>query len=851
MGDGAILGVTATGTQITPGTLTVGVSGGATLGFNAVSSTSSALIAAGSISAADTITININSGTFTPGQSYPLLSWTSGSAPAVNLAVLNGYIGSLSTNGNTIQVDITGTAYTWTAASSAVWDTSSLNWLQNGSAAAFANGAPVLFDDTAASTSVTISGVVQPTSVTVNNSTKDYSIASSAGNDIGGSGSVSKIGSGMLTLSGGANTYTGPTAVNGGVLSVGALANGGLASDIGAASSSADNLVLNGGTLQYTGSGASLDRLFTIGTAGATIEDAGSGVLNFSGTGPLGYSGNGPRTLTLTGGDADNNTVAGDIIDNGGPTALAKNGAGKWVVSGTNTYSGGTTIAAGTLQVGAGGESGALGSGNIINSATLSFNRAGTLTVGGVISGTGSLFKDGSGTVVLSANNTYTGPTTITAGTLQVGSGGSNGKVDGNNTITNNGTLVFNSSGAFTMNAGSIITGSGALIKRGSGLLMLRGNESYNGGTLIDSGAQLQIFSGNEGTFSGTGNITNNGTLIVVRQDNGVAGITNNIVGTGKLVKDSNNPNNGDVTLAGTNTYTGGTFINGGGIILGDGITYGAGSIVGNVVMTNFSVAAGNPSASSLGFNRPDDYTFSGNITGAGSVVQSGFATVTLLGTNTYTAGTTVNQGTLQLGNGGTSGTVGGGNMTINGTLVFNHSDDIVFTNDIGGSGQLIQGGSGTLTLFTNTFIGTISVTNGTLIVNGDNGSLYSEVAAGTLGGTGNFTAGQVVMDAGTTLSPGAAPAEVGTLTFSATLSISGNLAIDLNKSLVQSNDFVASPLGVFNYGTGTVTVYNRGPYLKAGDKFYLFDQPVQGGATMTVTGAGATWANNLDRSRC
>ena len=103
-------------------------------------------------------------------------------------------------------------------------------------------------------------------------------------------------------------------------------------------------------------------------------------------------------------------------------------------------------------------------------------------------------------------------------------------------------------------------------------------------------------------------------------------------------------------------------------------------------------------------------------------------------------------------------------------------------------------------------------------------------INAGTLGGTGNFTQGSVNMDAGTTLSPGAGPGEVGTLTCSATLNFSGNLAIDVNKSLGQSNDFIASPVGVFNNGTGTVTVYNRGPALAVGDKFYLFDQAVQGG---------------------
>ena len=111
--------------------------------------------------------------------------------------------------------------------------------------------------------------------------------------------------------------------------------------------------------------------------------------------------------------------------------------------------------------------------------------------------------------------------------------------------------------------------------------------------------------------------ITNNGALIFVRQDNGVFIYSGNISGTGSLTEDVNNPNSGDSTLLGTNTYTGGTFIKGGGIILGDGATPGAGTIVGNVIFTNSLV---NDTARTLTFNYPDDHTFSGNIVGADDI---------------------------------------------------------------------------------------------------------------------------------------------------------------------------------------------------------------------------------------
>ena len=95
------------------------------------------------------VTVNINSGNFTVGQSYPLFSWNTGVAPAVKLGILNGYIGTLSTNNNTIQVNISGTAYIWSGAGDGNWDLSSTgNWMQNGSPAVYKDGVPVVFDDT-------------------------------------------------------------------------------------------------------------------------------------------------------------------------------------------------------------------------------------------------------------------------------------------------------------------------------------------------------------------------------------------------------------------------------------------------------------------------------------------------------------------------------------------------------------------------------------------------------------------------------------------------------------------------------------------------------------------------------
>jgi autotransporter-associated beta strand protein len=827
--DGATLAVSGNGAQVVPGVLTLGSASGAILEFNSIGSTVTAPIVAGELAAAGTLTVNVNSGTFAVGQSYPLLSWTTGSAPTVNLATLNGFIGNLSVSGNTLTLKITGTAYLWTGTNNANWDTTTPNnWVQNGAAATFANGGPVLFDDTVpGATNITVKGVVQPSSITVNNNTKIYSISSSSGNNIGGTGGLTKSGAAALQLSGGVNAYTVATTINGGILSVASLANGGLPSDIGAATNSAGSLVLNGGTLQYlNGSAVSSDHLFTLGPSGGALDASGAGALNLSNPGLIALSGSGPRILTLTGAEFDTNTLAATLPDSpNGVTSLTKTGSGIWVLTGNNTYTGATTVGAGTLQIGNGGTTGTV-AGSIVDNATLIFNRSNNVTIG-VISGSGAVQQQGAGTLILSGNNTYTGGTTIGNGTLQVGTGGAAGSLDGNSPIVNNGVLVFNSTGAVTLNAGSAISGTGQLVKQGSGLLKLIGAETYTGGTTIASGAQLQISEGNQGSI--VGNITNNGSLLFVRQDNGTLVIAGNISGSGSVSKDVNNANAGDVTFTGTNTYTGGTFIRGGGIVLGDGATAGAGSIVGNVVFTNSIVS---DDARSLEFNRPDDTTFSGNISGSGStanpgtVIQNAASRLTLTGTNTYTGGTTINTGIIQVGAGGTVGGIGTGPVTDNGELDFDRSDVVNFGATISGGGSVMQIGSGTLILSAtnNSYSGATTVSNGTLVINSVPGDL--NVIGGSVTGTAsNSTAGVSV---------------------AGNLNISNGMVIAyLNKSLPVSNT-VYTVGGTVTRSGGSLQLVNAGPAVAAGDKFTIFSSAVAGGAAMTILSPGLTVTNKL-----
>ncbi len=141
-------------------------------------------------------------------------------------------------------------------------------------------------------------------------------------------------------------------------------------------------------------------------------------------------------------------------------------------------------------------------------SATVT-NAGTTLTVSGIMSGSGrSVTKLGAGTLVLTGSNTYTGSTTISAGTLQLGNGGTTGSLSASSAIVNNGTLAFNRSDTVTQGTdfASSISGTGSLTKLGTGSVVLNGANTYTGTTTVSAGTLA---------LTGTGSINNSTSLVI------------------------------------------------------------------------------------------------------------------------------------------------------------------------------------------------------------------------------------------------------------------------------------------------------------------------------------------------
>jgi autotransporter-associated beta strand protein len=431
-----------------------------------------------------------------------------------------------------------------------------------------------------------------------------------------------------------------------------------------------------------------------------------------------------------------------------------------------------------------------LNSGTITLSGTASVNNtittqpSATATIASTLAGSNGFTKSGDGTLVLSGSNSYTGGTTISTGTLQLGAGSTGGSISG--PISNQGVLVVNRSDNLTLSES--ISGAGSLVKNGSGALILSGSNSYSGGTTISSGT---LKAGHNSAL-GTGSITL-----------GVSGTTASITFTSTDATDRT-ISNSLASFAGSNWNT----------------TFGS-AVTGNLTFGNStSVTLG----STRTFTVNNSWTsFANSFTGNGDgITKNGTGTLILLGANSYTGATTINAGTLQIGNGGATGSLSTSSaITVNGTLTFNRSGDIAqgtnfSTAAITGTGSLIQNGSGNLTLnATNTYAGGTTLNSGTLVINN-----ASTLGSGTLtinGGTLNNTSGSAI-----TLSTNNAQSWNGDFAFTGAGDLNlgnGNVAMNATRTVTVNGGnltvggSISGSGGLTKNGTGTLVLSGSNTY--------------------------------------
>jgi len=254
-------------------------------------------------------------------------------------------------------------------------------------------------------------------------------------------------------------------------------------------------------------------------------------------------------------------------------------------------------------------------------------------------------------------------------------------------------TLAGNGNSTF----GGTISGAGALAKSGTGTLTLTGTNTFSGGTTISAGT-LNIGSGGT-TGLLAGNVLDNAALVFNRSDSSF--VLGNISGSARGTKQGTGP----LAIVGDLTHTGGTTVTAGTLMIGNGTT--TGTITGNI--TNNSA---------LAFNRSDASAYAGVASGDWLAQQTRIRHPRAdRGQHLLPAAPTVHRRHLQIGAGGTTGSITG-NVTNNATLAFNRSNAASFTGVVSGTGGLLEQGAGNLTLSAqNTYAGATTVSGGTLTV--------------------------------------------------------------------------------------------------------------------------------------
>ncbi|HWR01661.1 MAG TPA: autotransporter-associated beta strand repeat-containing protein, partial [Chlorobaculum sp.] len=476
-----------------------------------------------------------------------------------------------------------------------------------------------------------------------------------------------------------------------------------------------------------------------------TPNASGSTILNTDIQSRLDAGTNVKVTTTGGGAEAGNITVNSSITtgNTGATRMLTLDADGNIILNGdiSNTT--------GTLNLFLNANGGTIsGSGNISGNGYTYFNVGnGNGTYSGAISdglsGSRNVFKYGEGTLTLSGNNTFTGGIGIYAGTLSLGSPGALGSSGG--IIFRGGILQYSAANNIDYSArisakegnacridtnGQSITfasdiNADSFQKQGTGILTLKGNNSFTNGFTLTQGT---LSLGSPGALGSTGSIVVNGGILqysdknqidysgrfiqnptfnIIIDTNGqsVNFGSNLVISSGSLTK----LGEGTLTLSGYgNQLACPIYINSGTLQLGSGgalneyshshsqLYFGGGTLQysanNNTDYSSFIRSSSKPV--SIDTNG-QTVTFATALPDNSSLIKTGLGTLILTGSNTYTGTTTVSAGTLQVGNGGTTGKLGTGTVTTNADLVFNRSGDVSLSDlapnsaGIGGSGNV------------------------------------------------------------------------------------------------------------------------------------------------------------------
>jgi autotransporter-associated beta strand protein len=513
-------------------------------------------------------------------------------------------------------------------------------------------------------------------------------------------------------------------------------------------SAASGGLILDNRRIEFAGDGDAIARILNSNTTNAITINTDLAVI-----------GTGTKTLTLEA-VAGTTNFFGAIDDGLGTVALTKAGAGTWVLSKDNGYTGATLISAGSLQLGNGGTTGSLtGTSSITNSANLTINRSNAFTQatdfnGQIITGTGSFTQAGAGTTTLSLANTYSGSSTVAGGTLNL----SNQLAVQNSTLTmNGGSLVFDQSvvgNAFTF-------GGLAASASGTGYDIALQNNAISPASIALTVGGNNANTTYAGVLSGGGSLTKtgSGTLTLSNTSNSYSGGTILNAGQLSITSDANlGASTGDITFTGDSTLninaTGFVMNADRSITINDGVTA---TFASNNDGKRF--AGSLEGSGTLFVNHTTSFIFDNASSFTGSF-RVNTANNSAYGLDMYTLRDEAGDGTISLENGSFRWFGSGGTKTFDdrqfflgsssGGSIFNRSTDnsaLVITQNLGQSGT----GTRTLTLGGNasaagTFAGNI----------GDNGDdavsvTKTEVNTWNLSGTANSFTGAITLNSTTT----------------------------------------------------------------------------------------------------